>query len=174
MFTAFFRSHEGSAPDENVQPYDVPSLPHFARCSALFASLAPYRARLMREASEHGWPLVRPTWLHYPDDEATLDLDEQFMQGSDLLVAPVLHPHRKRVRAYLPAGTWLHAFTRRTTHRQTGGWVELWAPLGSPAAMVRLDEGKAPAELEPFLQAARRAELAGGEPEAASHVTRES
>ena len=40
IFTAFFRSHEGSAPASNVQPYDAEALPHFARCSRLFAALA--------------------------------------------------------------------------------------------------------------------------------------
>ena len=154
VFTAFFRTHEGSAPAENVQAYDEIALPHFARCSRLFASLAPYRRRLMAEASTHGWPMVRHMWLHYHTEPSTLDLNAQFMQGADLLVAPVLLPGHRSVRAFVPAGTWLHAFANGTIiHQSHGGWRELWAPLGKPAALVRLDEstGKPPADLAAFM-----------------------
>jgi len=156
LFTAFFRSHEGSVPDQNVQPYDDDALPHLARCSHLFAALAPYRTMLMKEASEHGWPLVRPTWLHFPSDAATLDLDAQFMEGGHLLVAPVLTPHAETVSAYLPAGSWLHAFGNRTIH-STGQTVTLPAAIGEPAALVLLDEaGEPPSELQPFVAAVAR------------------
>ena len=107
IFTAFLRTHEGSAPTENAQVYDDDdSLSHFAWCSSLFASLAPYRDELMKEASQHGWPLVRPAWLHHEDDATTLDLEQQFLLGSDVMVAPVLHPGATRVRLYLPRATW--------------------------------------------------------------------
>jgi len=155
VFTAFFRSHEGSIPEMNVQPYDEAALPHLSLSSHLFASLAPYRAMLMEEAAAHGWPLVRPTWLHYPDDNATLDLDAQFMEGADLLVAPVLQPKQVNVTVYVPADTWLHPFTNMTL-RSTGQNVTLPAPIGEPAVLVRLDAtGSPPPQLEPFLTAVR-------------------
>ena len=108
----------------------------------------------MAEASTHGWPMVRHMWLHYHTEPSTLDLNAQFMQGADLLVAPVLLPGHRSVRAFVPAGTWLHAFANGTIiHQSHGGWRELWAPLGKPAALVRLDEstGKPPADLAAFM-----------------------
>ena len=161
VFTAFFCSHEGSAPAENVQPYDSAALAHFAACSRLFAALAPYRAKLMREAAAYGWPMVRPLWLHFPADPGALDLDAQFLQGESLLVAPVLEPTAGTVRAYVPPGSWLHAFTNETVRVPAGArgqWHELSAPLGRPAALARLDEatGQPPEVLRPFLIEAAR------------------
>jgi alpha-glucosidase (family GH31 glycosyl hydrolase) len=99
---------------------------------------------------------VRPTWLHFPSDAATLDLDAQFMEGGHLLVAPVLTPHAETVSAYLPAGSWLHAFGNRTIH-STGQTVTLPAAIGEPAALVLLDEaGEPPSELQPFVAAVAR------------------
>ena len=154
IFTAFWRSHEGSAPTYNHQPYDKDALPHLVRCSALFASLAPYRRKLMAEAQLSGWPLVRATWLHYPDDPATLDLDAQFLEGGDLLVAPVLNPEKEYVDLYVPKDTWLHPFENRTYH-SVGQTMTLPAPIGQPAVLVRLDPstGAPPPELAPFLAA---------------------
>ncbi len=156
-FSAFLRTHEGSAPSENVQPYDAgASLAHFARFSRIFASLAPYRRELMLEASSHGWPLVRPLWLHHEDDPATLDLDAQFLLGEDVLVAPVLQPGATSVRAYLPKGQWRGAFTGKVINSQ-GEWVNAVAPIGEPAAFVRLDEQGLPRpSLERFLEAIDR------------------
>ena len=159
IFTAFFRTHEGSAPSLNVQPYDLEALSHFKRCAELFVSLAPYRTKLMSEARDRGWPLVRPLWLHHEDDPATRDLELQFLEGESLLVAPVLAPHATRVRAYLPAGNWRRAFAPNgTVTTSLGGWFDLDAPIGEPAALVRLDEstGRPPEELVPFLEAAGR------------------
>lgn len=138
-FTAVLRSHEGSQPDANAQPYDHgDALAHFARFSRLFASLAPYRRELLGEAATRGTPLVRPLWLHYEADTAALDLDTQFLLGQDLLVAPVIQPNATCTKVYLPAGTWLWPFTNATTTVSEGGWVDAYAPVGQPAVLLRL------------------------------------
>ena len=111
----------------------------------------------LRALKFRGWPLVRPVWLHYESDAATLDLHAQFLLGDALLVAPVLAPRARSVRAYLPAGRWLHAFPplNGTTMVSAGEWVELDAPLGSPAALVAVDAGGTPPdELLRFLEVA--------------------
>ena len=157
-FTAFLRTHEGSAPSSNAQPYDEEALAHFARFSRLFASLAPYRTELMREAAVRGWPLVRPLWLHHDQDDAVLDLDAQFLLGADVLVAPVLQSGAAQVAIYIPEGTWLGAFSEITikTH---GEWQNATAPIGKPAVFVRLDQatGQPRPSLLPFLAEAAAA-----------------
>ena len=161
MFGALFRTHEGSAPSENAQAYDTAALPHFKRCAELFVSLTPYRKLLMAEAQDHGWPLVRPLWLHYEADYHTLDLQAQFLLGAAVLVAPVLAPQVSRVRTYIPAGRWLHPFPplNGSVMQSAGEWLELDAPLGSPAVLVAVDSmGRPPDALARFLAVAAQVE----------------
>jgi len=91
---AMFRTHVGSntSPD-NAQIYDdALTLRHFGNFAKIFAALTPYRRALMAEASEKGWPLMRPMAAHHADDTEVWAITDQFMFGKDFLVAPVLAP----------------------------------------------------------------------------------
>ena len=52
--------------------------------------LRPYIMQQMRRAHEKGTPPMRPLFFDFPDDPVCIDVDDQFMFGPDLLVAPVL------------------------------------------------------------------------------------
>ncbi|BBP82503.1 alpha-glucosidase [Pseudomonas sp. Pc102] len=134
-FTSLLRTHEGNRPADNSQVYDSPaSLAHFARCAQLFAALAPYRKTLMEEAAGSGLPLVRPLWLQYPDDPASQELQPRsFMLGDQLLVAPVLEAGVGRLQVALPAGSWVHLWSRTTYRAVPGTRIEVAAPIGQPA-----------------------------------------
>ncbi|MBO5056512.1 MAG: glycoside hydrolase family 31 protein [Lachnospiraceae bacterium] len=69
-------------------------------------SLKPYIAKLMKEASETGAPLMRTMFYEFPEDEKCWELNDQYMFGSDYLVAPILHAGEFEREVYLPAGTW--------------------------------------------------------------------
>jgi alpha-D-xyloside xylohydrolase len=64
----------------------------------------------MREVTEKGLPMMRPMLLAFPDDPTSWFLDQQYMLGSDLLVAPVFSDSGD-VTFYLPAGKWRNYFT---------------------------------------------------------------
>ena len=55
--------------------------------------------------------------LAFPDDRVAPHIDDQFMLGSDLLVAPILDDEMRTVArdVYLPAGRWFE-FATDTTH----------------------------------------------------------
>jgi alpha-glucosidase len=136
-FTPVFRTHEGSRPAENHQwDSDAGTLAHFDRMATVFACLQPYRKRLMTEAAERGWPLVRHPWLHDPESpafqRARLDV---FMLGSDVFVAPVMRRRQARVRTTLPDGMWTHLWTGEVA--RGGRRVRVAAPFGEPAVWVR-------------------------------------
>jgi alpha-glucosidase len=59
---------------------------------------------------------VRPLWLEYPGDPATLgeQAKYEFLSGPDLLVAPVYQDSGTRDGIYLPKGTWTDYWTGRT------------------------------------------------------------
>ena len=54
-------------------------------------------------ASTEGTPILRPTHYEFPADLVTFDLDQQFMWGSQILVAPKLKaPLYKQSKYYFP------------------------------------------------------------------------
>jgi alpha-D-xyloside xylohydrolase len=74
--------------------------------------LRPYIMEQMHLAHEQGTPPMRPLFFDFPEDEASWDVDDQFMFGPDILVAPVLYEGACSRDVYLPAGTtWNDAWT---------------------------------------------------------------
>lgn len=81
-------------------------------------------------------PVMRPTFLDFPDDAACLDDDDSWMLGADLLVAPVVEPGQTERGVWLPAGAdWLDYWTGQ---RHAGGQrVTLPAPWDRPILLQR-------------------------------------
>lgn len=144
-FTAMMRTHEGNRPEENLQIDSSPALlSHFARMTRLFRAMAPYRRAVVAEASARGVPLQRALFLKFPDDEAGYGVQDEFLLGPDLLVAPVAAEGACSWPAYLPGGAdWTHLWSG-TTH-PGGQQVTIPAPLGEPPVFFR--EGSAFASL---------------------------
>lgn len=69
-------------------------------------SLKPYIESLMDEAHKTGAPLLRTMFYEFPTDAKCWELDNQYMFGSDYLVAPILHANEFERDVYLPAGSW--------------------------------------------------------------------
>ena len=65
------------------------AMDHFARMSKVYKALAFYRRNLFQEAWPKGWPVVRHLMLHYPEDPKAHQVDDQFLLGSEILVAPI-------------------------------------------------------------------------------------
>lgn len=69
-------------------------------------SIKDYIAGLMKEASETGAPLIRTMFYEFPEDEKCWSLSDQYMFGSEYLVAPILSLGAREREVYLPAGRW--------------------------------------------------------------------
>lgn len=69
-------------------------------------SLKPYLLNLMKEAHETGAPLMRTMFYEFPGDEKCWDIKDQYMFGSEYLVAPVLYADQISRSVYLPEGIW--------------------------------------------------------------------
>ncbi|MFH8395211.1 TIM-barrel domain-containing protein [Streptomyces sp. NPDC018036] len=90
--------------------------------------LKPYLLEVMREAHEEGLPVMRPLLLEFPGDKAAWSVDDAYLLGPDLLVAPVLTAGATARTAYLPAGArWTDAWTGVTY--EGGAAVTVDAPL---------------------------------------------
>ncbi|MBA3702345.1 MAG: alpha-glucosidase, partial [Rubrobacteraceae bacterium] len=140
-FTTVFRTHEGNIPEVNHQIYsDRETLMHFARFAKIYAAWKPYRMELVKEASQTGLPVVRHSFIHYPDDPEVHALGYQYMVGPELMVAPVLDPGADTVKVYLPAGKWVHLWTgERYGSLQRGVYETVPAPIGEPAVFYEED-----------------------------------
>ncbi|MBO4927971.1 MAG: alpha-xylosidase [Clostridiales bacterium] len=73
--------------------------------------LMPYIFSSAVESSTLGVPMTRPMVLEFPDDPNTATLDQQYMFGPSLLVAPITSEDGV-VRYYVPSGTWTNLMTR--------------------------------------------------------------
>ncbi len=66
--------------------------------------MRPYLRKLMNEAHEFGKPVMRTMFYEFPQDEMCWDLTDQYMFGSDILVAPILYENTYERDVYLPRG----------------------------------------------------------------------
>ena len=65
-----------------------------------------YIKQLYEEASKNGSPLIRTMFYEFPEDSKCWELQDQYMFGSDYLVAPIFHLNQFEREVYLPAGKW--------------------------------------------------------------------
>jgi alpha-D-xyloside xylohydrolase len=96
--------------------------------------LLPYLYTAFALYERDGTPPLRALVMDFPDDRAAWDIDDQFLLGDSLLVAPGLPGQRERT-LYLPAGTW-HDF--HTGAKHAGGQkITVPAPLEYIPLFVR-------------------------------------
>jgi alpha-glucosidase len=95
----------------------------------------PFLYTALEEAHRTGVPIFRPLLLNYQHDANTLNIDDEFMIGSDLLVAPILKPGLTSRLVYLPAGIWYDYWTGRQL--AGGGMMHVDAPLDTVPFYVR-------------------------------------
>ena len=80
----------------------------------------PYLYTLFREHERTGEPVMRPLWYEFPNDKGTYLINDEYMVGSDVLVAPVIKEGMTTRGIYLPVGA---------------DWVDWWTG-------ARLESGK--------------------------------
>ena len=69
----------------------------------------------MEEAHEKGTPVMRTLFYMYPQDKKCWDIEDEYLYGPDILVAPILEAGQKTREVYLPAGeNWIEYATGKT------------------------------------------------------------
>lgn len=137
-FAPVMRSHEGNRPDDNLQYDSTPELlACFARWSRVHSHLAPYVRALSAEAAQTGLPLQRPLFLEYPSDRALFAVQDQYVYGPELLVAPVIEEGADRREVVLPGDMpWRHCWSGEDF---APGTHQVAAPIGAPPVFYRPD-----------------------------------
>ncbi len=106
-----------------------------ARTIRLRYQLLPCLYWLFRQASITGVPVMRPLLMEFQSDPATWELDDQFLLGSALLVAPVLSEGTRMRWVYLPEGEWYDFYSNQRLRGPARVMVE--APLERIPLFVR-------------------------------------
>ncbi|WP_182113196.1 MULTISPECIES: TIM-barrel domain-containing protein [unclassified Actinotalea] len=106
--TPFFRNHSAMGNvDQYVWAFGDVVLAGVREAIRLRYRLLPYLYSAFVVASETGAPVQRPLVLDHQDDAVVRDVDDQYLLGPHLLVAPVVEPGTTHRQVYLPAGEWV-------------------------------------------------------------------
>ncbi len=107
---------------------------------------------LCGEAARSGLPLQRPLFLEFPEEKALFAVQDQYLYGSDLLVAPVIVEGADRRDVVLPGNApWRHCWSGEDF---APGTHTVAAPLGAPPVFYNPRSRHAPlfAQLAEVLQ----------------------
>ena len=98
--------------------------------------LRPYIRECMDEASLSGMPVMRPLFFDFYKDKTAWKIEDEYMFGPDILVAPVMEENTSERKVYLPEGAiWTDANTKKA---YSGGQnVTVPAPLDIIPVFIR-------------------------------------
>jgi alpha-D-xyloside xylohydrolase len=102
--TSHTRTH--GAPPREPWEYDTAFVQDFRRAVELKYRLMPYVYAQARASSAKGYPMTRPLFFEYPDDPTSWLIEDEYLFGQDLLVAPLFEETDHR-QVYLPPGMWI-------------------------------------------------------------------
>lgn len=100
--------------------------------------LKPYVMAQMKHAETTGVPPMRPLFVDFHRDPRAWEVEDQFLFGPALLVAPILELGQRTRTVYLPAGTaWQDAWTGQP--HDGGQSLQVEAPLERIPVFIRAD-----------------------------------
>ncbi|WBL27427.1 glycoside hydrolase family 31 protein [Zunongwangia sp. HGR-M22] len=116
MLSSHVRSH-GEPPTEPWE-YSKSFLKDFRNADNMRYKLMPYIYAQAKESSEKGLPMMRALFVEYPNDAGSWLIDNEYLFGESMLVAPLFEEETSR-EVYLPKGTWIDYQTHKIYQ---GGW----------------------------------------------------
>lgn len=118
----------GSGADNEVWSYGEENLEIMKKYLFMRERLRPYIREQMKLTHEKGTPIMRPLFYDFPQDEKAWDVDDAYMFGPDILVAPVIEEDVDSRTVYLPSGAkWTDVWSDK--EHEGGQKIEVEAPL---------------------------------------------
>lgn len=134
MLTSHSRTH--GAPPREPWEYNESFNDAFRKATEMKYKLMPYIYAQSKHASENGLPMVRALFVEYPDDPGAWLVDDAYLFGSDILVAPLFEDGGTSRNVYLPHGKWIDYQTNKV---YSGGWNFIEA--GEIPAVILVRDG---------------------------------
>ena len=101
--------------------------------------LKPYIQKLSANVTTRGVPTARPLWWEFPGDTSVIGINDQYLLGPDLLVAPVAVQGARNRSVYFPEGArWQDFFDPGAQPVEGGVRQTVDAPLDRIPAYWRL------------------------------------
>ncbi|SBV98040.1 conserved exported hypothetical protein [uncultured Dysgonomonas sp.] len=133
FLTSHSRAH--GAPPKEPWLYNDNFVKAFRESAEMKYKLMPYIYAQAKLCTEKGLPMVRALFVEYPDDPGAWLIEDQYLFGSDILVAPMMEAGTER-NVYLPKGNWID-YQSGKTYQQ--GWNVIEA--GKIPAIILVREG---------------------------------
>lgn len=136
-------------PTEDRAPWDMDSEPAYDAeliaiwrfYAKLHTALAETSYQLALEAHQTGMPVVRPLFLHYPEQAEAWTDWQTFLYGPDILVSAIWEKGCTQHHCYLPAGeTWVDAWNPNREY-EGGQRVSVDTPLEKIPVFIRKGSG---------------------------------
>ncbi len=143
------RAH--GAPPREPWEYDEAMVADYRRTIELKYSLMPYIYAQAKDSSAHGYPMLRTLFFEYPEDPTSWFIEDEYMFGSDLLVAPLIEEARER-NVYLPPGSWIDYQTGKVYegaawHRITSGQIPVVLLVKNHSVIPHIEVAQNTAEM---------------------------
>lgn len=123
FLTSHTRAH--GAPPTEPWLYDSKRVQDVFRKSAeMKYRLMPYVYAQAKECTEKGLPMLRALFVEFPEDPGAWKVDDEYLFGSQILVAPLLESGMTGRTVYLPEGKWIDYQTEKVYE---GGWHRIEA-----------------------------------------------
>ena len=138
FLTSHSRAH-GAPPTEPWLFENKEFIDYFRKAAELKYSLMPYIIEESEVASSNGWPMFRAIFLEYPDDPGAWKVDDQYLFGSKIMVAPLLESESVNRDVYLPGKVnWVDY---QTGDVYSPGWQNISAPKDGLQAIILVPQG---------------------------------
>ena len=105
MLTSHTRTH--GAPPKEPWLYNESFVNAFRESAEMRYKLMPYIYAQAKECTEKGLPMLRALFIEFPDDPGAWLVEDQYLFGSDMLVAPLFIAGQQERNVYLPGGNWV-------------------------------------------------------------------
>jgi len=137
-YSPWMRAHGGFLhPVREPWRFDDETVAIYRRLAGAHTRLFPYLYTWAHRAVRTGEPIVRHPALLWPEDEAWYAVEDEYLLGNALLVAPVVTQGTEARKVRFPPGEWRHLETGVV---YTPGISLVPAPIGQPPVFLRQGE----------------------------------
>lgn len=109
---------------------------YFRKVIEMKYELMPYVYAQSKLASEQGLPMVRALFVEYPENPGAWNVDNAYLFGSDMLIAPIFEQGSRKRDVYLPGGEWIDYQTGKVYPK---GWHTI--EIGEIEAIIMVRSG---------------------------------
>ncbi len=133
LLSSHSRTH--GAPPKEPWEYNKSFNDAFRLATEMRYRLMPYIYAQSKHSSENGLPMMRAMFIEFPKDAGAWLVDDAYLFGADMLVAPLFESVTSR-DVYLPGGKWINYQTGKVYSQ---GWHHIEA--GEVPAVILVRDG---------------------------------